>query len=72
MTLKLLKKLGVKNVQIAGMDWYSENNPYVYKDENTYFDFSSVATDRNYMIKKEIENLKNNINTEFITDNIYK
>lgn len=72
MTIKLLIKLGVKNVKIAGMDGYSENNPYVYKDENTHFDFSSVAIDRNYMIKKEIENLKNNINIEFITDSIYR
>lgn len=72
MTIKLLIKLGVKNLKIAGMDGYSENNPYVYKDENTHFDFSSVATNRNNMIKKEIDNLRSNINIEFITDSIYK
>ena len=72
MTLKLLFKIGVKNVKIAGMDGYSQNNPYVYKDENTQYDFSDVALDRNMMIKKEIDNLKNVLNIEFVTESMYK
>ena len=65
-------KLGIKNVKVAGMDGYDEKNPYVYNDETTQFDFSSVAVERNNLIKKELDDIKKSLNIEFITESLYK
>ena len=72
MVFKLLMKLGIKNVKVAGMDGYDEKNPYVYNDETTQFDFSSVAVERNNLIKKELDDIKKSLNIEFITESLYK
>ena len=71
MVLKLLIKLNIKNVKIAGMDGYDVNNPYVYNDSSTQFDFSNVAKERNTLIKKELDALKKSINIDFITPSMY-
>ena len=72
MVFKLLIKLGIKSVKIAGMDGYDCNNPYVYNDESTQFDFSNVAEERNKLIKKELADIKKSLNIEFITKSLYE
>ena len=72
MVFKLLIKLGIPGVKVAGMDGYDVNNPYVYSDASTQFDFSSIAEERNKLIKKEIEQLKKSLKIEFITKSLYE
>ena len=72
MVFKLLVKLGIDRVKVAGMDGYDVNNPYVYSDASTQFDFSSIADERNKLIKKEIEQLKKSLKIEFITKSLYE
>lgn len=72
MVMKLMQMIGVKEMSVAGMDGYSENNPYVYNDMSTQFDFSKVAGLRNELIKKEINKLKKYINIKFITKSLYE
>lgn len=71
MIIKLLVKLGVKEVLLAGMDGYNPSNPYVYSDENTHYDFSKDATRRNELISKEIKELKKQVSISFVTKSLY-
>lgn len=71
MVIKLLIRLGVKKVMLAGMDGYNATNPYVYADENTHYDFSKDATNRNDLIKKAISDFRKQINIEFVTESLY-
>lgn len=71
MAMKLMQMIGVKEVLVAGMDGYSENNPYVYNDMSTQVDFSKVAGLRNELIKREIGNLKKYISIKFVTKSLY-
>ena len=72
MVMKLMQMMGVKEVLVAGMDGYSENNPYVYNDNSTQVDFSNVAGLRNKLIKKEIDKLKKYLNIKFVTKSLYE
>ena len=72
MVFKLLIKLGISSVKVAGMDGYDVHNPYVYSDESTQFDFSKVADMRNKLIKKELEQIKKSLKVEFITKSLYE
>ncbi len=72
MVFKLLIKLGISSVKVAGMDGYDVHNPYVYSDESTQFDFSNVADIRNKLIKKELEQIKKSLKVEFITKSLYE
>lgn len=72
MVIKLLIKIGVKKVMIAGADGYDEKNPYVYSDAITHFDFSNVAKTRNESIKKELDSFKKSIEIKFLTESKYK
>ena len=72
MVFKLLIKLGISSVKVAGMDGYDVHNPYVYSDESTQFDFSNVADMRNKLIKKELEQIKKSLKVEFITNSLYE
>ena len=72
MVFKLLIKLGISSVKVAGMDGYDVHNPYVYSDESTQFDFSNVADMRNRLIKKELEQIKKSLKVEFITKSLYE
>lgn len=72
MVFKLLIKLGINSVKVAGMDGYDVHNPYVYSDESTQFDFSNVAKERNELIKNELDKIKKSLKIEFITRSIYE
>ena len=71
MVLKLLSRISVKEVLIAGMDGYNEKNPDVYSDETTYYDFSDEAEIRNKYISLELNKLKNSIDIKFLTPTKY-
>ena len=71
MIMKLMQLLGVREVFVAGMDGYSENNPYVYSDSITQYDFSKVATIRNELIMDEINKLKKHLIIHFVTKSLY-
>ena len=71
MALKLLSRISVKEVLIAGMDGYNEKNPDVYSDETTYYDFSDEAEIRNKYISLELNKLKNSIDIKFLTPTKY-
>ena len=71
MVMKLMQRLGVKDIFIAGMDGYSTENPYVYNDKSTQYDFSKVAVMRNELIKEEIKKLKKYLNINFVTKSLY-
>ena len=70
--MKLMQMIGVKEIMLAGMDGYSENNPYVYNDNSTQVDFSNVAGLRNELIKKEIDKLQKYLNIKFVTKSLYE
>ena len=71
MVMKLMQRLGVKDVFIAGMDGYSTENPFVYSDNTTQYDFSKVAVMRNELIKEEIKKLKKYLGIKFVTKSLY-
>ena len=71
MAMNLVQRLGAKEVYIAGMDGYSTDNPYVYSDSTTQFDFSKVASIRNECIIKEIKKLRKYLDIKFVTKSLY-
>lgn len=71
MIMKLMQRLGVKEVYVAGMDGYSTENPYVYSDSTTQYDFSKVAAIRNEFIIEEIKKLKKALDIKFVTESLY-
>lgn len=72
MALKLLEKLGVRKVYIAGMDGYSDESIISYADKSLEFDFSSVAEKRNQLISQELSKISKNVNLEFVTPTKYE
>lgn len=72
MALKLLSKLEIKKVYIAGMDGYSDENTISYADKKLEYDFSSIARERNKLISQELSKLTKKIDIEFITPTRYK
>ena len=72
MAIKLLIRLGVKDILLAGMDGYNPSNPYVYSDESTHYDFTKDASNRNDLIKRELNDLRKLTNITFITPSRYE
>ena len=71
MLLRLLISLGVKNVEIAGMDGYSDKTGRDYYSKQLEFDFSNKARERNTLIKNELEEISKHLNIRFITPSAY-
>ena len=71
MLLKLLKKLSVKKVYIAGMDGYSEGEYTAYYDNELEYDFTEEAVKRNQLISEELKDLKTYLEMEFVTPTVY-
>ena len=72
MSIRFLKKLGVKTVYLAGMDGYTDkygDNFYDSKFEPTHL---SVADNRNEMIRGSLEELSRDIKIIFITPSLYE
>ena len=71
MFLKLLRRLGIKEVSLAGLDGYVLNGQNVYYDKKVSFDFTKEALLRNKLIKEEIDNIRKDMNIKFLTPSIY-
>ena len=71
MLLKLLSVIGVNKVYIAGMDGYSPDRKQSYYDSRLEYDFSGVAMKRNELIAKEIREIKQRMDVEFLTPTQY-
>ncbi|TRZ88535.1 MAG: pyruvate carboxyltransferase [Methanosarcinales archaeon] len=72
MLLKILIKMHVKSVALAGFDGYSEQNVDNYFEE--YIQFLYCSDDvvlRNELIKNKVEELKNGIELGFLTPSLY-
>ena len=72
MLLKLLKKVSVKNVLLAGFDGFSKNPLNNYYNESYCSAFDPVLLqEKNLAIKDEIEKLSQKMKLKFITSSIY-
>lgn len=72
MLLRLLIAAEVKEVEIAGMDGYSERENSDYYNEDLYYDFSKEAVLRNRLISEELNDINKYLKIKFITPTIYK
>ena len=72
MLLRLLSKIGVKKIYIAGMDGYSSDYGKNYFDSSFEATHLSVADYRNQMIKNELNEIATQINLTFITPSAYQ
>ena len=72
MFLKLLNRLNVNKIQIAGFDGFSCNEQDNYSDPDMSFNRNvEVINALNEGIKKELKKLKKHIEIEFITPSIF-
>lgn len=72
MLLKLLLELGIKEVDIAGMDGYSNEIIGNYFDKGLDYNFSNESEKRNSFITKELKEIKKKIKVNFITPTLYE
>ena len=70
MLLRMLTAVGIKEVEIAGMDGYSESSA-VYYDSEWEYDFSKEATQRNVAISEELRDISRHMKIHFITPTVY-
>lgn len=72
MLLNLLRRLDIKHVSIAGLDGYKtdvRNNYYTQEMVNNS-DVEELLN-KNYAIKRFLDNIRNSINIKFVTSSIY-
>jgi 4-hydroxy 2-oxovalerate aldolase len=72
MLLKLLAKLGIKEVSIAGMDGYNAYDGINYSDDNLEYDFSKESETRNKLISEELKEISEKVKIIFLTPTVYK
>lgn len=72
MALRLMIALGVKKTYIAGMDGYTADERTNYFDRRLEYDFSSVADLRNELISKEMREVNQVMQLEFLTPTAYQ
>ena len=70
MLLKILCRAGVKNVNIIGMDGYSDN-AYNYYNSKMTNPYPTTTTEKNNLIAKEITALKQVMSLNFLTPSVY-
>ena len=71
MALKLLAAAGVRHIRIAGMDGYSGDYAADYCNDKVSYDFSKEADRRNELIRKELSEVGQRMQLEFITPSLY-
>lgn len=71
MILKLLKKIGIKEVNCSGFDGYSDKEDNYYNPNMEYYFVKQEASNLNYHMKKCISELRENMNINFITYSAY-
>ena len=73
MVLRLMKRLGVKHVALAGFDGYSTNQQQNYVSEKMILNTSTeVLEQRNAAIVQQIEGLREDLEIEFVTPSMYE
>ena len=71
MLLKLLCKIGIKDVVIAGMDGYTDKNDYVRNYYNNKRKNLKEIEEHNSLLEASIAQLRKNMNIQFITESMY-
>ena len=72
MLLKLLKKLGVKNVSCAGFDGYAVDNKPNYFNPDMEYQFTSFEADNlNKYVIEQLSKLSDGLDIKFVTDSHY-
>jgi len=72
MLLKLLKKIGVKEVSCAGFDGYAtDNRPNYFNPDMEYEFTSNEASDLNDYVIGELRKLSDGFKINFVTDSYY-
>lgn len=72
MLLKVIQKVGVKEVALAGFDGYSTAQENNYFNSNFEYSFEcNQARDINEYVINSIKNMKEELKVEFITDSFY-
>ena len=72
MLIRLLNEVGVKKVLLVGMDGYSYNNEENYiRDEISAFKTIDQVHSLNIALSKELKNLANKVEIEFLTTSRY-
>ena len=73
MVLRLMRRLGVKHVALAGFDGYSTNQQQNYVSEKMILNTSAeVLEQRNAAIIQQIEGMREDLEIEFVTPSIYE
>ena len=71
MLLKLLTRVGVKELSIAGMDGYSEEQDMAYYTSDLNYDFTKEAKKRNMLISQELKEINSHLKINFVTPTTY-
>ena len=69
--IRFLHFLGVKNLMIAGMDGYSNENAGNYYIDGFESERNSIFNNRNNQVQGELDQLKKMVNIVFVTPSIY-
>lgn len=73
MLLKVLVKIGVKNVALAGLDGYSSDRESNYYSSKMEYDFAKQKADEiNEYVNNYLSKLRKIISCKFITSTLYK
>lgn len=72
MLLKLLTRVGVKELSIAGMDGYSEEPDTAYYASDLDYDFTKEAKKRNMLISQELKEISSHLKINFVTPTTYR
>ncbi|MBQ7542928.1 MAG: hypothetical protein IJT44_11625 [Clostridia bacterium] len=71
MALRLLCRLGVRDVLLAGMDGYASDSADNYADESMEYVFEVGAAARNRLISRELSEIAGQIRLQFLTPTHY-
>lgn len=72
MLLKVMKKLGVKHVALAGFDGYTGDSKNNYINPNMEYNFNATQAEAiNKYVAETLKHMKKDVNLEFITDSLY-
>lgn len=71
MALRLLMSIGIKHIQVAGLDGYSTYQTGDYVDQTLEYTFEEGALRRNELISKELAEINKRMNIEFVTPTNY-
>ena len=73
MCINLLMSLGVKRVNLAGLDGYDTENRGNYLNSGLEYDFTpEVLKIRNQLIREEMKKQREQIELNFITESVYE